>query len=267
MKIPRRAFLQLAAAAAVPRLAWAQTYPIRPVRVIVGLAAGGPADVLARLIAQWLSERLGQPFVIENRVGAGGNIAADAVVHAPADGYTLLLVMNAHAINASLYDTLNFNVMRDIAPVAGIDREPFVMLVNPSFPAKTIPDFIAYAKTNAGKVNMASAGNGTASQVSGELFKIMAGVDLLHVPYRGAAPVLTDLIGGRVQVTFLPTTGTIQYVRSGTLRALAVTTAMRSEALPDVPTVGEFLPGYEFERLVRRWRAKKHSGRDHREAQ
>ena len=200
-------------------------------------------------------------------MGAGGNIAADAVVHAPADGYTLLLVMNAHAINASLYDTLNFNVMRDIAPVAGIDREPFVMLVNPSFPAKTIPDFIAYAKTNAGKVNMASAGNGTASQVSGELFKIMAGVDLLHVPYRGAAPVLTDLIGGRVQVTFLPTTGTIQYVRSGTLRALAVTTAMRSEALPDVPTVGEFLPGYKFERLVRRWRAKKHSGRDHREAQ
>ena len=164
MKIPRRAFLQLAAVAAVPRLAWAQAYPIRPVRTIVGLAAGGPADILARVIGQWLSERLGQPFVIENRVGAGGNIAADAVVHAPADGYTLLLVMNAHAINASLYDTLNFNVIRDIAPVAGIDREPFVMLVNPSFPARTISDFIAYAKTNAGKVNMASAGNGTASQ-------------------------------------------------------------------------------------------------------
>jgi len=245
MKLPRRAFLQLAAVAAMPRLAWAQAYPIRPVRMIVGLAAGGPADILARLIAQWLSEQLGQPFIIENRVGAGGNIAADAVVHAAADGYTLLLVMNAHAINASLYDTLNFNVVRDIAPVAGIDREPFIMLVNPSFPAMTIPDFIAYAKTNAGKVNMASAGNGTGSHVSGELFKMMAGVDLLHVPYRGGAPVLTDLIGGQVHVTFLPTTGTIEYIRSGTLRALAVTTATRCETLPDTPTVGEFLPGYE----------------------
>ena len=245
MKLPRRAFLQLAALAVTPRFAWAQAYPIRPVRMIVGLAAGGPADILARLIARWLSERLGQPFVIENRVGAGGNIAADAVVHAGADGYTLLLIMNAHAINASLYDTLNFNVMRDVAPVAGIDREPFVMLVNPSFPAKTVPDFIAYAKTNAGKVNMASAGNGTASHVSGELFKMMAGVDLLHVPYRGGAPALTDLIGGQVDVTFLPTTGTIEYVRSGKLRALAVTTATRSETLPDTPTVGEFLPGYE----------------------
>jgi tripartite-type tricarboxylate transporter receptor subunit TctC len=245
MKIPRRAFLQLAAVAAVPRLAWAQAYPIRPVRTIVGLAAGGPADIFARLIAQWLSERLGQPFVIENRVGAGGNIAADAVIHAPADGYTLLLVMNAHAINASLYEALNFNIIRDMAPVAGIDREPFVMLVNPSFPATTIPDFIAYARTNAGKVNMASAGNGTGSHVSGELFKMMARVDLLHVPYRGSAPALTDLIGGQVHVTFLPTTGTIEYIRSGTLRALAVTTATRSETLPDIPTVGEFLPGYE----------------------
>jgi len=245
MKLPRRAFLQLAAVAALPRLAWAQAYPIRPVRTIVGLAAGGAADILARLIAQWLSERLGQPFVIENRVGAGGNIAADAVMHAAADGYTLLLVTNAHAINASLYDRPNFNVVRDIAPVAGIDREPFLMLVNPTFPAKTIPDFIAYAKTNAGKVNMASAGNGSASHVSGELFKLMAGVNLLHVPYRGGAPVLTDLIGGQVHVTFLPTTGTIEYVRSGALRALAVTTATRSPTLPDTPTVGEFLPGYE----------------------
>jgi tripartite-type tricarboxylate transporter receptor subunit TctC len=199
---------------------------------------------MARLMGQWLSERLGQPFVIENRVGAGGNLAAEAVVHAPADGYTLLLVTNPHAINASLYK-LKFDLIRDIAPVAGIDREPFVMLVHSSFPAKTIPEFIAYAKANAGKLNIASAGNGTASHVSAELFKMMAGLDLLHVPYRGGPPALSDLVAGRVQVTFLPTAGTIEHVRSGALRALAVTTTVRSETLPGVPALADFLPGYE----------------------
>jgi tripartite-type tricarboxylate transporter receptor subunit TctC len=248
MTFSRRHFLHLAASAAVlpavSRIAGAQTYPARPVRIVVGLPPGGPADIMARLMGQWLSERLGQPFVAENRVGAGGNLAAEAVVHAPADGYTLLLVTNPHAINASLYK-LKFDLIRDIAPVAGIDREPFVMLVHPSFPAKTVPEFIAYAKANAGKLNIASAGNGTASHVSCELFKMLAGVDLLHVPYRGGAPALTDLIAGRVQATFLPSAGTIEHMRSGTLRALAVTTAIRSETFPDVPTMAEFLPGYE----------------------
>jgi tripartite-type tricarboxylate transporter receptor subunit TctC len=249
MKLPRRKFLCLAVVAgalsSMARFASAQAYPTRPVRIIVGFAPGGPADILARLIGQWLSERLGNTFVIENRQGAGSNIAADAVIHASADGYTLLLITNPQAINASLYDKLNFNVIRDIAPVAGLDREPFVMLVHPSFPAKTVQEFIAYAKANTDKVNMASAGNGTGSHVSGELFKMMAGVNLLHVPYRGAAPALTDLIGGRVQVSFLPTTGTVEYIKSGMLRALAVTSATRSPSLPDVPTVGDFLPGYE----------------------
>jgi tripartite-type tricarboxylate transporter receptor subunit TctC len=248
MTFSRRHFLHLAASAAVlpavSRIAGAQTYPARPVRIVVGLPPGGPADIMARLMGQWLSERLGQPFVAENRVGAGGNLAAEAVVHAPADGYTLLLVTNPHAINASLYK-LKFDLIRDIAPVAGIDREPFVMLVHSSFPAKTVPEFIAYAKANAGKLNIASAGNGTASHVSCELFKMLAGVDLLHVPYRGGAPALTDLIAGRVQATFLPSAGTIEHMRSGTLRALAVTTAIRSETFPDVPTMAEFLPGYE----------------------
>jgi tripartite-type tricarboxylate transporter receptor subunit TctC len=248
MTYSRRHFLHLAASAAVlpavSRVAWAQTYPARPVRIIVGLPPGGPADIMARLIGQWLSERLGQPFLAETRVGAGGNLAAEAVVHAPPDGYTLLLVTNPHAINASLYK-LKFDLIRDIVPVAGIDREPFVMLVHSSFPAKTIPEFIAYAKTNPGKLNIASAGNGTASHVSCELFKMLAGADLLHVPYRGGAPALTDLIAGRVQATFLPTAGTIEHMRSGTLRALAVTTAIRSETFPDVPTMAEFLPGYE----------------------
>jgi tripartite-type tricarboxylate transporter receptor subunit TctC len=248
MTYSRRRFLHLAASAAVlpavSRIAGAQTYPARPVRILVGLPPGGPADIMARLIGQWLSERLGQPFVVENRVGAGGNLAAEAVVHAPADGYTLLLVTNPHAINASLYK-LKFDLIRDIAPVAGIDREPFVMLVHSSFPAKTIPEFIAHAKANPGKLNVASAGNGTASHVSCELFKMLAGADLLHVPYRGGAPVLTDLIAGRAQATFLPTAGTIEHIRSGTLRALAVTTAVRSETFPDVPTMAEFLPGYE----------------------
>jgi tripartite-type tricarboxylate transporter receptor subunit TctC len=248
MTYSRRHCLQLGASATLPpavsRVAWAQAYPTRPVRIVVGLPPGGPADTMARLIGQWLSERLGQPFVTENRVGAGGNLAAEAVAHAPADGYTLLLVTNPHAINASLYK-LKFDLIRDIAPVAGIDREPFVMLVHSSFPAKAIPEFIGYAKANPGKLNIASAGNGTASHVSGELFKMLAGVELLHVPYRGGPPVLTDLIAGRVQATFLPSAGTIEHIRSGTLRALAVTTAARSETLPDVPTMADFLPGYE----------------------
>jgi tripartite-type tricarboxylate transporter receptor subunit TctC len=249
MRFPRRHFLHLAASAAalpaVSRLAWAQAYPTRPVRIIVGFAAGGPADILARLLGQWLSERLGQPFIIENRVGAGSSIAAEAVVKAAPDGYTLLLVSTAHAVNASLYDKLNFNFVRDIAPVAGIDCEPLLMLAHPSLPAKTLPELIAYAKANAGKVNIASAGNGTVTHVSGELFNMMAGINLPHVPYRGGAPALTDLIGGRVQVMFNPMAGTVEYIRSGTLRALAVTTATRSETLPEVPTVRDFLPGYE----------------------
>jgi tripartite-type tricarboxylate transporter receptor subunit TctC len=249
VNFPRRHFLHLAAGAAllpeVMQIAWAQAYPARPVRIIVGFAPGGPADVHARVLGQWLLDRLGQPFVIENRLGAGSNIAAEAVVHAPADGYTLLLITNSHALNASLYQKPNFNFIRDIAPIAGIDREPFVMLVHPSVPANTVPEFIAYAKANGSKLNFASAGNGSVGHVSGELFKMMAGVNLLHVPYRGGAPALADLIAGRVQVSFLPTAGTIEHVTSGTLRALAVTTTTRSEALPDVPTVGDFLAGYE----------------------
>ena len=249
MKLPRRQFLHLAAGAAalpaVSRIAWAQAYPTRPVRIIVGFAAGGAADIIARLIGQWLSERLGQPFVIENRPGAGSNIATEAVVRAPPDGYTLLLVGTANAINATLYDKLNFNFIRDIAPVAGIIRVPNVMVVNPSVPAKTVPEFIAYAKANPGKINMASGGIGTAAHVSGELFKMMAGVDMVHVPYRGAAPALTDLLGGQVQVMFASMPSSIEHIRAGKLRALAVTTATRSEALPDIPTVGEFVPGYE----------------------
>ena len=249
MKLPRRNFLHLAAGAAalpaVSRIAWAQAYPTRPVRLIVPLAAGGTTDILARLMGQWLSERLGQPFVIENRPGGGGNIGTEAVVRAPPDGYTLLLVSAANAINATLYDKLNFNFIRDIAPVAGIVRVPYVMVVNPSVPAKTVPEFIAYAKANPGKVNMASAGTGAPSHVSGELFKMMAGVEMVHVPYRGGGPALTDLLGGQVQVMFAPMPTSIEYIRAGKLRALAVTTATRSEALPDIPTVGEFVPGYE----------------------
>jgi len=249
MKLPRRQFLQLAAgAAALPtlaRIAQAQTYPSRPVRIITGFAAGGATDILARLIGQWLSERLGQPFVIENRPGGGGNIATEFVVRAPADGYTLLLVGPNSAINATLYDKLNFNFIRDIAPVASISREPLVMLVNPSVPAKTIPELIAYAKANPGKLNMASGGAGTGPHLAGELFKMMAGVNLVHVPYRGGGPALTDLLGGQVQVMFPGPASAIAYIRTGTLRPLAVTTATRSEALPDISTVGEFVPGYE----------------------
>jgi tripartite-type tricarboxylate transporter receptor subunit TctC len=248
-KLPRRTFLNLAAGAAalpaLPRIALALDYPTRPVRIVVGFAAGGATDIVARLMGQWLSERLGQPFTIENRPGAGSNIGTEAVVRAPSDGHTLLLISGANAINATLYQNLSFNFIRDIAPVAGIDREPNVMEVNPTFPAKTVPEFIAYAKTNTGKISMASAGNGSPTQVAGELFKMMTGVNMVHVPYRGGGPAITDLLGGQVQVYFGTLPSSIEYIRAGKLRALAVTTAMRSEALPDVPTVGDFLSGYE----------------------
>jgi tripartite-type tricarboxylate transporter receptor subunit TctC len=249
MKLPRRTFLHLAAGAAalpaVSRIARAQEYPTKPVRIIVGFAPGGGADIAARLIGQWLSERLGQSFVIENRPGAGSNIATEAVVRAPSDGYTLLLVSAPAAINATLYEKLSFNFIRDIAPVASISHVPHVMVVHPSFPAKTVPEFIAYAKANAGKINMASAGNGSTPHVAGELFKMMAGVNLIHVPYRSAGPALTDLLGGQVQVMFDNMASSIEHIRAGKLRPLAVTTTMRSETLPDVPTVSEFVPGYE----------------------
>jgi tripartite-type tricarboxylate transporter receptor subunit TctC len=246
----RRQFLHLAAGAAalpaLPRIAKAQTYPSRPVRLIVGFAAGGGADIVARLLGQWLSERLGQPFVIENRPGAGSNIGTEAVVRAPADGYTLLLViLPANAINATLYDKLNFNFIRDIAPIAGLTRDPNVMEVNPSVPVKSVAEFIAYAKANPAKINMASSGIGSAQHVAGELFKTMTGVQMNHVPYRGAAPALTDLLAGQVHVYFDVLTSSIEYIKAGKLRALAVTSATRSESLPDVPTVGEFVPGYE----------------------
>jgi tripartite-type tricarboxylate transporter receptor subunit TctC len=215
------------------------------VRVVVGFAAGGGQDVLARLLGQWLSERLGQSFVVENRPGAGGNIGAEAVVRAAPDGYTLLVIGPPNAINATLYDNLNFNFIRDIAPVAGVSRMPNVMEVNPSFPAKTVPEFIAYAKANPGKINMATGGNGTSNHVSGELFKMMTGVNMVHVPYRGGGPALTDLISGQVQVMFDNLNSSIEHIRAGKLRPLAVTTVTRSEALPDVPTVDDFVPGYE----------------------
>jgi tripartite-type tricarboxylate transporter receptor subunit TctC len=249
MKLPRRKFLHLAAGAAalpaVSRVAWSQTYPTRPVHLIVGYAPGGGTDITARLMGQWLSERLGQPFVIENRPGAGGNIGTEAATHAPPDGYTLLLVSLANATNATLYDKLNYNFIRDIAPVAGIIRVPNVMEVNPAVPVKTVPEFIAYAKANPGKINMASAGNGSPPHVAGELFKMMAGVDMQHVPYRSGGAALTDLLGGQVQVTFESTSASIEYIRAGKLRALAVTTSTRSPALPDIPTLSDFVPGYE----------------------
>jgi len=249
MQLPRRRFLSLAAGAVaapvVSRFAWAQTYPARPVRVIVGFAAGGPTDITARLIAQWLTERLGQQFIIDNRPGAGSNIGTEAVVRAPPDGYTLLIVGATNAVNTTLYEKLTFNLIRDIVPVAGIIRVPLIMEVHPSVPVKTVPEFIAYAKANPGKINMASGGNGTTLHVSGELFKMMTGVDMIHVPYRGAGPMLIDLLGGQVQVAFDPMPSSIEHVRAGRLRPLAVTTAIRSEALPDVPPVGDFVPGYE----------------------
>src|SRR5215212_8756703 len=247
MNLPRRRFLQLAAgAAALPApAAWGQSYPTRPVRLIVPSAAGGTQDILARVIGQRLSERLGQPFVIDNRPGGGGNIGTEAVVRAPADGYTLLLVSSQHTNNSTLYEKLSFNFMRDIAPVAGLIRGPFVITVNPTVPATTVPEFIAYARSNPGKLSMASAGIGTGPHLAGELFKMMAGVDMVHVPYRGGGPALTDLLGGEVQVMFPNTAPSIEHIKSGRLRALAVTTATRSDALPDVPTVGEFVSGYE----------------------
>jgi tripartite-type tricarboxylate transporter receptor subunit TctC len=249
VKRPRRTFLQLAAgAAAVPlvsQIAPAQAYPSRPVRIVVGVPPGGTFDIVARLIGQWLSERLGQQFVIENRPGAATNVGTDVVAHAPADGYTLLLAGSPAAINATLYDKLNFNFMRDIAPVAAIERMPLVMAVNPSLPAKTVPEFIGYAKANPGKINMGSGGIGSTGHVSGELFGMMAGVKMAHVPYRGEAPALTDLLGGQVQVVFATVGSSIAYVKAGSLRPLAVTADTRLDALPGVPPLAEFLPGYE----------------------
>ena len=253
MKLPRREFLHLtvgaAALPAISRFACAQDYPTRPVRLIVGFAPGGTTDITARLIGQWLSERLGQQFVIENRTGAATNIATEAVVRAPADGYTLLLVTASNAINATLYDKLSFNFIRDIAPVAGIIRYPLVMQVNPTFPATTVPEFISYVKSNPGKISYGSGGIGTSIHVASELFKMMAGVDMIHVPYRGGAPAMTDLMAGQVQVVFNPVPESMEFIRAGKLRPLAVTTATRSEVLPDVPTVGDFVPGYEASAL------------------
>jgi tripartite-type tricarboxylate transporter receptor subunit TctC len=248
MKLQRRRFLRLVGGAvafpAASRMAKAQDYPSRPVRLISGFAAGGAPDIVARLIGQRLAERLGEPFIIENRTGAGGNIAVEAVVNAPADGYTLLLIPTAAAINTTLYDNLTFNLVRDIAPVAGIVRVPNLMLVNPLLPARTVPEFIAYAKANPGKISMASAGIGSGPHLGGELFKRMAGIEMVHVPYRGALPALTDLIGGHVQVLF-GNTASNEYIKAGKVRVLAVTTVTRSETLPDVPAMAEFLPGYE----------------------
>jgi tripartite-type tricarboxylate transporter receptor subunit TctC len=249
MNLARRRFLHLAmgtaALPALSRIARAQTYPARAVHLIVGYAAGGPNDTTARLAGQWLSERFGQPFVIENRTGAGGNIGTEVVVRAPPDGYTLLLASSSNAVNTTLYDKLSFDFMRDTVPVAGLVRVPNIMVVNPSVPAKTVPEFIAYAKANPGKINMATAGNGSTTHVSGELFKQLAGVNLVAVAYRGGGPALVDLLGGQMQVMFEPAISVIENIKAGKLRALAVTTASRSELLPDVPTVGEFVPGYE----------------------
>ena len=249
MKPDRRTFIHMAAVAvAVPTLmrpARSQQFPARPVKLVVGYAAGGVNDILARLLGQRLSERLGQSFVIENKAGAGSNIATETVVRAPPDGYTLLLASAANAINATLYDKLSFDFVRDIAPVAAIGRVANVMVVNPSFPAKTVPEFIAYAKANPGKVTMASAGIGSPQHVGGELFKMMTGVDMVHVPYRGGAPALTDLLGGRVDVYFASTVSSVEYIRAGKLRPLGVTSSAKSDALPEIPPIGDFVPGYE----------------------
>jgi tripartite-type tricarboxylate transporter receptor subunit TctC len=249
MKLPRRQFLHLAAGAAalpaVSRFAWAQAYPSRPVRIIVPFAPAGSTDIVARLIGQWLSERLGQQFVVENRPGAGTNIGTEAVVTAPADGYTLLLAGPANVISMALYDKLNFNFTRDIAPIASIMRFPFVMEVHPSVPAKTVPEFMAYAKANPGKLNMASAGTGSATHLTGELFKMMTGLNILHVPYRGAGPALIDMIGGQVQLYFDAIPASIEHIKAGKLRALAVTTVTRSELLPETPPLSDFLPDYD----------------------
>jgi tripartite-type tricarboxylate transporter receptor subunit TctC len=249
MRYPRRSFLHLAVAAAalpaVSSFAYAQAYPVRPVHIILGFPAGGSSDVIGRVLAESLSERLGQPFIFDNRPGAGSNIGTELVVRAAPDGYTMLLTTSANAINASLYDNLNFNFIHDIAPVAGVFRVPNVMEVHPTVPVKTVPEFIAYAKANPGKLNMASGGNGTTAHVSGELFKMMTEVDIRHVPYRGSAPALIDLLAGQVQVMFDLMSTSIEHIRAGRLRALAVTTATRSEALPEIPTVSESVPGYE----------------------
>jgi len=249
MKLPRRNFLHLAASAAalpvVSRIAWAQTYPTRPVRIIAGFAPGGPADIIARLMGQFLSERLGQQFIVENRPGAGGNIAAEAAARASPDGHTLLLVTWSNAVNTTLYDKLSFDLIRDIAPVASVNRSPGVMEVNPMMPVKSVPEFIAYAKANPGKISMASAGPGSAPHIFGELFKAMTGVDLVQVHYRGSGPAFPALFSGQVQVMFDILSSSIAYIRAGKLRPLAVTTATRAAALPEVPTVGEFVPGYE----------------------
>jgi len=248
MKLPRRNFLHLAAGAAalsaMSRIAFAQAYPSRPVRLVVGFPAGGAGDIIARLIGQWLSEQLGQPFVIENRPGAGSNVATEAVVRAPPDGYTLLLVNPANAINATLYDKLSFNFIRDITPVASTHRSPLVVVISPSVPAKTVPEFTAYAKAHLGKISFGSPGIGTPGHVAGELFKMMAGVEMVHVPYRGGAPAMTDLFGGQVQVMFSPIQESIEHIKAGKLRSLAVTTETRQAVLPDIPKVSEFVPGY-----------------------
>jgi tripartite-type tricarboxylate transporter receptor subunit TctC len=249
MNLPRRQFLYLAGGAialpSVPRIARSQTYPTRPVRLIIGIAPGSSPDILGRLMAQWLSDRLGQPFIVENRPGGGGNIAIEAAAKAPADGHTLLLVTIQSAVNATLYERLNYNFLRDIAPVASISSQTLALEVTPSFPAKTAREFIAYAKANPGKLSMATPGNGSTPHVAGELFKMMAGVDMIHVPYRGGAPALTDLIGGQVQMAFADITSSIEYVKAGKLRALAVSSVSRSDALPEVPPLADFLPGYE----------------------
>src|SRR5213080_2194564 len=249
MKLPRRTFLHLAAGAAalpaVSRLARAQAYPSRPVRIVVGFPPGGATDIQARLMGQWLSERLGQQFIIENRAGASGNIGTEAVAKAPADGYTLLQIVTPNAINAALYTNLNFDFIRDIAPIIAVARLAYVVVVHPSVPAATIPEFIAHAKANPGKINYGSAGSGTPQNIACELFKMMAGVDLVHIPYRGGAPATTDLVGGHLQAIFSPVSESIQHIKAGKLRALAVTTAARLDVLPDVPTVADFVPGYE----------------------
>jgi tripartite-type tricarboxylate transporter receptor subunit TctC len=249
MNFPRRTFLRLAMGATalpvVSRIAWAQAYPSRPVRIIVGFPAGGATDIQARLMGQWLSDRLGQQFIVENRAGASGNIGTEAVAKAPADGYTLLQVVTPHAINAALYTNLSFDFIRDIAPVICAARLAYVVVVNPSVPATTLPEFIAYAKANPGKINYGSAGQGTPQNIGCELFKMMTGLDLVHVPYKGGAPAVADLIAGHVQVVFAPLSESIPHIKSGKLRALAVTTAARLDVLPDLPTVGDFVPGYE----------------------
>ena len=249
MEFPRRTLLRLAAGAAalpaLPRMARAQAYPSRPVRIVVGFAAGGATDIQARLMGQWLSDRLGQQFIVENRAGASGNIGTEAVAKAPADGYTLLQIVTPHAINAALYSNLNFDFLRDIAPVVCAARLAYVVVVHPSVPAATIPEFIAYAKANPGKINYGSAGSGTPQNIAAELFKMMTGVELVHVPYRGGAPAATDLVGGHLHVIFAPLSESIEHVKAGKLRALAVTTMSRLSVLPNVPTVAEFVPGYE----------------------